>query len=439
MIKKGISPITENFLNLFSPDRAALAAVDTGQYDIEESLAELAELARTAGVEIIAKVVQNRDAPDSAHYFGRGKLEELKECIDANEITLVIFDDELSPSQLRNIEKILNPDEHAVDIKVQAMDRTMLILDIFAMRAHSREGKLQVELAQLKYSLPRITGQWRGLSRQGGAAAGAGTGGRGRGETKFETDRRHAKTRIRKLESELRELEKQRALLRERRKKNRAEAVAIVGYTNVGKSTLMNALTDAGVLAEDKLFATLDPTARALILPDGRKVMLIDTVGLLRRLPHHLVEAFHSTLEEAAGADLILNLCDASSPDRDEQLRVTAELLDELGCESIPVLRVLNKCDLLEAQALDLPIIGEAIRISALNGQGLEDLLQRVSEALPKNRGEARLLLPYALSQYGATFRAEGRVDIEDFREDGIYYEAVLPVYLLEELEAYLL
>ena len=416
-----------------------MAAVDTGRHDVEESLAELAELARTAELEVVARVVQNRASPENSTYFGKGKLEELKECIDANEITLVVFDDELSPAQLRNVEKLLNPDEHAVDIKIHVMDRTMLILDIFAERATSREGKLQVELAQLKYSLPRLTGQWYGLSRQGGAAAGAGTGGRGRGETKFETDRRHAKTRIRKLELELRELARQRELLRERRKKNRAEAVAIVGYTNVGKSTLMNKLTDAGVLAEDKLFATLDPTARALVLPDGRKVMFIDTVGLVRRLPHRLVEAFHSTLEEAAGADLILNLCDASSPDCGEQLRVTSELLDELGCENIPVLRVLNKCDLADPDQLDLPIAGEAVLISALTGQGLDELLQRVCEALPKNRREVRLRLPYSLSHYGAKFRAEGRVDSEVFREDGIYFEAVLPVYLIEELEEYLL
>ena len=413
--------------------------MDTGHYGIEESLAELAELARTAGAEVVARAVQSRGAPDNASYFGKGKLEELKECVEANEITLVIFDDELSPSQLRTVEKILNPDEHAVELKVRAIDRTMLILDIFAMRAHSREGKLQVELAQLKYSLPRITGQWYGLSRQGGAAAGAGTGGRGRGETKYETDRRHAKTRIRKLEAQLKELAAQRDLVRARRRKNRAEAVAIVGYTNVGKSTLMNALTDAGVLAEDKLFATLDPTARALILPDGRKVMLIDTVGLLRRLPHHLVEAFHSTLEEAAGADLILNLCDAASPDCGEQLRVTAELLDELGCENIPVLRVLNKCDLASPEQLAFPVAGEAVQISALTGQGLDTLLRRVCETLPQNRRAVRLLLPYALSSYGARFRAEGRVDKEDFREDGVYYEAVLPVGILEEVEAYLL
>ena len=417
-----------------------MAAVDTGHHNVEESLAELAELARTAGYEVIAQVTQSRGAPDNAAYFGRGKLEELKECMEANEITLVIFDDELSPAQMRTVEKLLNPDEHAMELKLHALDRTMLILEIFAARAQSREGKLQVELAQLKYTLPRITGQWYGLSRQGGGAAGGGAAARGRGETKFETDRRHVKNRIRRLEGELRELERQRGLLRARRRKNRAQAVAIVGYTNVGKSTLMNALTHAGVLVEDKLFATLDPTARALHLPDGRRVMFIDTVGLVRRLPHHLVEAFHSTLEEAASADLILNVCDISSPDCAEQLRVTAALLKELGCEAIPVLRVLNKCDIAGAEALAAPMIGEAnIKISALTGEGLDALLQAVCDALPQDRRPARLLLPYALSGYGARFREEGRVDREEFREDGVYYEAVLPVYLIEELGEYIL
>jgi len=420
----------ENQLDL--PERAALAAVDTGAYDAEESLEELAELARTAGAEVVLKLTQGRGAPDNSSYFGAGKLEELKEACELQDIGLLICDDELSPTQLRTIEKKLNPDKHATDIKIRVIDRTMLILDIFGMRARSREGKLQVELAQLKYSLPRLTGQWYGLSRQGG-----GRYTRGRGETKFETDRRHAKTRIRKLEAELKELERQRNLLRERRKKNRAETVAIVGYTNVGKSTLMNALTGAGVLAEDKLFATLDPTARRLTLPDGREVMLIDTVGLVRRLPHHLVEAFHSTLEEAASADLILNVCDAASPDCHEQLRVTAELLRELGCEkaNIPVLRVFNKCDLAPPGELDFP--GKHITISALTGQNLHELLVEASKMLPQNRRRVKLLLPYALSGYGAKLRAEGRVDAEEFREDGVYYEAMAPVSLLEELGRY--
>ena len=424
--------MTEN--NVDYIEKTVLAAVDTGVHDVEQSIAELAELARTAGAEVVATITQSRDTPEPRAYFGKGKLEELRECCQANEIDLVIFDDELSPAQHRNIEKFLNPDEHEAKINTRVIDRTMLILDIFAGRAQSREGKLQVELAQLKYTLPRITGQWYGLSRQGGGGGGIGAR-RGRGETKFETDRRHVRSRIRKLESELRELEQQRELLRERRRKNRAEAVAIVGYTNVGKSTLMNALTDAGVLVENKLFATLDPTARALTLPDGRQIMLVDTVGLVRRLPHHLVEAFHSTLEEALNATLILNVCDISSDDFDEQLRVTDEILRELGCEKagIPVLRVLNKSDL--ATIEDIP----GVRISAITGQGLDELLEEIARALPQNRKSVKLLLPYSMSAWGAKLREHGRVDAEDFREDGVYYEAVVPVATLEELREFVL
>jgi GTP-binding protein HflX len=422
-------------------ERAALAAVDTGAYDMEESLAELDELARTAGAEVVLRLTQGRGAPDNSSYFGAGKLEELKTACETLEVNLVICDDELSPAQLRTMEKILNPNQHAAVQNIRVIDRTMLILDIFGLRAKSREGKLQVELAQLNYSLPRITGQWQGLSRQGG-----GIGARGRGETKYETDRRHIKARIRKLEAELKELAQQRHLLRERRRKNRAETVAIVGYTNVGKSTLMNALTGAGVLAEDQLFATLDPTARRLALPDGRTVMLVDTVGLLRRLPHHLVEAFHSTLEEAAAADLILNVCDAASPDCNEQLRVTKDLLRELGCETagIPVLRVFNKCDVAPPELLETALEtargdnARQVKISALTGEGLEALLTGISELLPPNRRAAKLLLPYSLSGVGARMRQEGRVDAEEFRENGIYYEAVLPVGLLEELGKYI-
>ena len=431
--------MTEN--NIDQTERALLAAVDTGDHDVDESLAELAELARTAGAEVIAEVTQSRGSPEPKAYFGRGKLDELKECCQAKDIDLVIFDDELSPTQLRNIEKTLNPDEHETTINIRVIDRTMLILDIFGARAQSREGKLQVELAQLKYTLPRITGQWYGLSRQGGGGGGGIGARRGRGETKFETDRRHVRTRIRKLEADLRELEQQRELLRERRRKNRAEAVAIVGYTNVGKSTLMNTLTNAGVLAEDKLFATLDPTARALTLPDGRRIMLVDTVGLVRRLPHHLVEAFHSTLEEALNATLILNVCDVSSEDCNEQLLVTDGILRELGCEKagIPVLRVFNKADLVSD--FDEAGLGhsEATKISAKTGQGLDELLEAIANALPQSRRAVKLLLPYSMSNWGAKLRAEGSVDVEEFREDGIYYEAVLPVAMLEELGEFLL
>ncbi|MDR2753002.1 MAG: GTPase HflX [Oscillospiraceae bacterium] len=421
--------------NANEPERAALAAVDTGAHNPEESLAELAELARTAGAVVVLEVTQQRESPDNALYFGKGKLEELKAACEAQGIDLVIFDDELTPSQQKHIEKQLNPsegqytDERKTCIRV--VDRTMLILDIFSQRAQSSEGKLQVDLAQLKYSLPRLTGQWYGLSRQGG-----GIGTRGRGETKYETDRRHVQARIRKLEEQLKGLEQKRALLRARRKKNRAEVVAIVGYTNVGKSTLLNTLTSAGVLAEVKLFATLDPTARALTLPGGRKVMLVDTVGLVRRLPHHLVEAFHSTLEEAASADVILNVCDIASPGCQEQLRVAADTLHSLGCDAIPVLRVMNKCDLAPPGVFFGP---GSVSVSAKTGAGLNTLLQAIEALLPQNRRAIRLLLPYSQSAWGAKFRAEGRVDAEEFREDGIYYEALVPAQWLSALGEWIL
>jgi GTP-binding protein HflX len=411
--------------NSDAPLRAILGAVDTGAYDEAISLEELAELAATAGIEAVARAVQNRPSPDHATYFGAGKLEEIKELLPQEECNLFLCDDELSPAQQRRLEK---------DLGIRVMDRTMLILDIFAARAKSSEGKLQVELATLKYSLPRLTGQWMGLSRQAG-----GHDARGAGESKLETDRRYVRVRIHRLEQELAALQKRRELLRGRRNKNGVETVVIVGYTNAGKSTLMNTLTRAGVLAEDKLFATLDPTARALRLPDGRKVMLIDTVGLVRRLPHHLVEAFRSTLEEATAASLILNVCDASSPECAEHLRVTADLLRDLGCEpaAVPVLRVLNKSDQMPPAQRALPLIGGGVLISALEGAGLSELLERIAAELPLQRKQVRLLLPYAMAGCGARFREEGRVLAEEFRADGIYYEAVLPLRLAEEMGQY--
>ena len=284
--------------NKTSAENALLVSVDTGDFDAEVSLDELEELAKTAGAEVIGKIIQKRQHAEAATFVGYGKLAEIIMFCETQDVDLLIFDSELTPSQQRNLEKLT---------KVRVIDRTMLILDIFAARARSSEGKLQVELAQLKYSLPRLAGQGQALSRLGG-----GIGTRGPGETKLESDKRHIRRRIQKLEEELQALEKRRTLQRKRRQKDGVTSIAIVGYTNAGKSTLMNTLTDAGVLAENKLFATLDPTARALLLPDGRKVMLIDTVGLIRRLPHKLVEAFKSTLEAAAEASLILNVCDAS-------------------------------------------------------------------------------------------------------------------------------
>jgi len=413
----------EFYENSQQPETAVLVCVDFDQYDPESSLDELEELARTAGAQVVARMIQKRDKPDNATYIGSGKLEELKTFCEDNEVDLLIFDAELSPSQTRNIEDETN---------VRVVDRTTLILDIFAGRAVSGEGKLQVELAQLKYSLPRLTGKGIQLSRLGG-----GIGTRGPGETKLESDRRHIRRRISALEEQLEGLEKRRGNLRSRRAKDGVQTVAIVGYTNAGKSTLMNTLTEAGVLAEDKLFATLDPTSRGLDLPDGRRVMLIDTVGLIRRLPHHLVEAFKSTLEEAASATVILNVCDASSDECAEHLRVTADLLTELGCMNKPIISVMNKCDLIESTG-DLPTVGKSVMISAKDGTGLDKLLGEIAAALPPTRRQAKLLLPYSLSAMAARFRTEGKVLCEDYRPEGIYLEVIAEIYLLDENKEYI-
>ncbi len=413
----------EFFENSQQPETAVLVCVDLDLYDPESSLDELEELAKTAGAQVIARMIQKRDKPDNATYIGSGKLEELKAFCEDNEIDLLIFDAELSPSQTRNIED---------ETGVRVIDRTTLILDIFAGRAVSGEGKLQVELAQLKYSLPRLTGKGVQLSRLGG-----GIGTRGPGETKLESDRRHIRRRISSLEEQLEGLEKRRGNLRTRRAKDGVQTVAIVGYTNAGKSTLMNTLTQAGVLAEDKLFATLDPTSRGLDLPDGRRVMLIDTVGLIRRLPHHLVEAFKSTLEEAASATVILNVCDASSDECAEHLRVTADLLTELGCMNKPIISVMNKCDLIESTG-DLPTVGKSVMISAKDGTGLDKLLSEIAAALPPTRRQAKLLLPYSLSAVAARFRTDGKVLCEDYRPEGIYLEVIAEMHLLDENKDYI-
>lgn len=411
------------FENTQKPESALLVGVDSGDFDCEESLGELAELAKTAGAEVQAKVTQKREKPDAATYIGRGRLEEIRDFCRDNETDLLIFDTELTPSQQRNIEDITG---------IRVIDRTELILDIFAARARSGEGKLQVELAQLKYSLPRLGGKGTSLSRLGG-----GIGTRGPGETKLETDRRHIRRRIKSLEDDLEALSKRRRIARARREKDGTQTVAIVGYTNAGKSTLMNTLTQAGVLAEDKLFATLDPTARALTLPDGRRVMLIDTVGFIRRLPHGLVEAFKSTLEEAATATLILNVCDASSPESAEHLDVTNRLLDELGCSGKPIIAVFNKCDV-------APDIGwlsaglRSVKISALNGEGLDLLLEEIVKALPPTRKKVSLLLPYSMGSDAALLRSDGAVESEEYREDGLFMTVTADINLLDKYKDYI-
>ena len=410
--------------NRTETEKALLVSVDTGEFDAETSIDELEELAHTAGAEVLGKLIQRRERIEAATFVGYGKLAEIIFFCENNDVDLLIFDSELTPSQQRNLEKLTN---------VRVIDRTMLILDIFAARARTSEGKLQVELAQLKYSLPRLMGQGQQLSRLGG-----GIGTRGPGETKLESDRRHIRRRIQKLEEELRQLEKRRAMLRNRREKDGVISVAIVGYTNAGKSTLMNALTDAGVLTGNKLFATLDPTSRALILPDGRQVMLVDTVGLIRRLPHKLVEAFKSTLEEAATATVILNVCDAADEHASEHLEVTKKLLEELGCEGKPIISVMNKCDKV-GDLYAMPTFRGTVMISALEQKGLDNLLQAICDALPQTVREVRLLIPFQNGGDAARLREDGVVLEEEYRPEGLYMHVRAEGRLLDPMQKWII
>ncbi|WP_303838111.1 GTPase HflX [Ruminococcus flavefaciens] len=404
------------------PVIAVLACVDTGEFDAEVSINELEELATTANAEVVGSVIQKRPTYDPATCMGAGRLEELKEQLEALKAELVIFDHELTGVQVRNIEDILD---------VRVIDRTTLILDIFAQRARTKEGKLQVELAQQKYRLPRLTGMGTALSRLGG-----GIGTRGPGETKLETDKRHIRKRISYLEAELEELKKHRNFSRSRRKKDGVLCAAIVGYTNVGKSTLLNALTDAGVLAENKLFATLDITSRSIELPDGRSVMLIDTVGLIRRLPHNLVEAFKSTLEEAAAADIILNVQDLSSPEIKEQAEVTASLLNELGCEGIPQIYVMNKAD--AAPFTDTVFEDDnTVMISAKEHTGFDKLLECIMKNLPETAKRMKLLIPYDKGAFLGRIRQDGKIFSEEYAENGTLIDALVDVKLIKEAESY--
>ena len=403
-------------------ERALLISVDTGDFNAEVSMEELEELAKTAGAEVVGTSIQKRQTPVAATYIGKGALYEMTRFCENMNIDLIIADSELSPVQIRNLEDETN---------TRVIDRTTLILDIFAGRARSKEGKLQIELAQLKYSLPRLTGKGTQLSRLGG-----GIGTRGPGETKLETDRRHIRRRIESLKEELSDLEKHRQMLRSRRKKDGVITCAIVGYTNAGKSTLMNYLTDAGVLAQDKLFATLDPTSRALKLPSGVTVMMIDTVGLVRRLPHHLVEAFRSTLEEAAQSDIILNVCDASSDEARTHMQVTTDLLESLGCGDTPIITVLNKCDLLDETMLAQDFKA-CVRISAKNGTGIDELLNAIEDNLPVRMKRVKILLPFAQAGLANEIRNKGTLIYEEYVAEGLSVEAVVDEALYAKLAKY--
>ncbi len=396
------------------PERAILVGLESdAPYD---TLAELGELAATAGALVVGRATQRKREIDNATYIGSGKAEELSLSASALEADLLIFDDELSPVQARNLEAITG---------VRVIDRTALILDIFARHAQSREGKLQVELAQLQYELPRIFGQGKDLSRQG-----SGTIARGPGETKLESDKRRIRRRIYELGEALKAVEKQRGLRRERRQKEAVARVALVGYTNAGKSTLLNALTGAGVLAEDKLFATLDPVVRQVALPNGSQALLSDTVGFINKLPHELVTAFHSTLEEVRQADLILHVVDASASYYPSQMQVVEEVLASLGAGDIPCIRVYNKAD--QAQG---PLPQDGVLISALQGTGLEALLQAVEQALSARYKEISLVIPYDKYEAMALLQREGRILEETHEGAGTLVRAQVEDSLLWRLK----
>ncbi|MCD7800118.1 MAG: GTPase HflX [Ruminococcus sp.] len=412
------------FVNEEKIPKALLVSVDTGEFDNEISMKELEELTKTANAEVVATVIQKRPSFEKATCVGQGRLLEIADICKQLEVDLIIFDHELTATQVRNIEEVTN---------VRTIDRTTLILDIFAQRARTKEGKLQVELAQQRYRLPRLAGMGVTLSRLGG-----GIGTRGPGETKLETDKRHIRSRISALEEELKELKKHREFSRKRRKKDNLLCVAIVGYTNAGKSTLINALTDSDIFAEDKLFATLDTTSRGLTLPDGRKILIIDTVGLIRRLPHHLVEAFKSTLEEASSSDLILNVVDVSSSEFEEHLEVTNNLLGELGCNDIPKITVFNKCDRCNyCNALSTD--STHVKISAKKKLGFEELLNAIAQNLPETSRRIRALLPYDKSSLINKIRLDGKVFSEEYQADGTLIDALVDIKIFHEVEPFIL
>ena len=403
-------------------ERVILFAASTNASDdTEESVEELKELVKTAGAETVGTVIQNRENIHPGTYLGKGKIQELKEMVWETGATGVVCDDELSPAQLKNL-------EDALDTKV--MDRTMIILDIFAARAKTREGKIQVELAQLRYRAVRLVGLRNSLSRLGG-----GIGTRGPGETKLEVDRRRIHERISQLKSELQDVERHRDVVRKQREQSGTLTAAIVGYTNAGKSTLLNKLTGAGILAEDKLFATLDPTTRALTLPGGEKVLLTDTVGFIRKLPHHLVEAFKSTLEEARYCDVILHVVDCSNPQMDMQMHVVYETLRRLDIKDKEIITVFNKVDRPDADTACRDMSADyKVKLSAKTGEGIGELLDLFALILRNRRIYFEKIFAYRDAGRIQTIRKSGQLLSEEYQDDGIHVKAYVPVELFEEL-----
>ncbi|MEW6059745.1 MAG: GTPase HflX [Actinomycetota bacterium] len=405
-------------------ERAVLVGVGHGMD--ESSLDELAALADSAGAEPVARIVQTRSDPDPATFVGRGKIEEIHRAVHRSDAEVVILDDELSPGQLRNLEERLG---------AKVIDRTALILDIFALHARSREGKAQVELAQLSYLLPRLRGWGEAMSRLGG-----GIGTRGPGETKLEVDRQHIKRRISKLRRDIKDLARTRDVKRASRERSGVPQIAIAGYTNAGKSTLMNALTEARVLVADQLFATLDPTVRRLSLPGGRLATLSDTVGFVGKLPHDLVEAFHSTLEEVTRASLVLHVADASSQDVERQVEAVRGVLAEIGAGSLPEVLALNKVDLLPAVDRERAAhrFPNAVPVSALTGEGLEGLVERVARDLPRPPVGVTLLVPYGREDLVARLRRDAEVLSAEPTEEGTLVRARVDERVLAAVDGFL-
>ena len=408
-------------------ERAVLVGLNAdcftqAQTATDETLEELDALLETAGGFCTAKVLQNRHTPDSHSFIGEGKAQEVKMLVEATEATMVIFDNELSPGNIRALEEIMG---------VPVMDRSALILDIFAQRAKTKEGRLQVELAQYKYLLPRLSGMGKSLSRQGG-----GIGTRGPGETKLESDRRHIRERISRLQNELEQVRQVRAVQRERRMKNSVPVVAIVGYTNAGKSTLLNKLTDAGIPANNRLFDTLDTTSRQLHVSDNLDVVLSDTVGFIAKLPHHLVDAFRATLEELEYADLLLHVIDSSDPNRQEHIEVVDRLISKLAKPGTKVLRCYNKADLVSPE--DIPIGEDVVKMSARTGMGMEELLQAIEKALGHSRHHVKVVLPYSMGGMVETLHSGAQVLQVEYTGEGIEVEAILDPILYGRLKEYI-